>query len=48
MKKKILFWSSKYKADFINNLILKNKTAAGNPAKFIRHIEHKIDLEIFK
>ena len=26
----------------------KNEVVAGNPAKFIRHIEHKIDLEIFK
>ncbi len=26
----------------------KNEVVAGNPAKFIRHIEHKINLEIFK
>ena len=28
--------------------VKKNEVVVGNPAKFLKHIEHKVDLTIFK
>jgi acetyltransferase-like isoleucine patch superfamily enzyme len=32
----------------VNKNIKKNEVVAGNPAKFLKYIEHKVDLTIFK
>ena len=32
----------------VNRNIKKNEVVAGNPAKFLKYIEHKVDLKIFK